>query len=247
MQPNKKPFLYRLVWGAVDMVYPEIELVGLENLPDSPSVLVGNHAQAHGPIISEERFPFPHYTWCAAEMLRREDLADYAYRDFWSKKPGYIRWLFWLISRVIPLPASYILSHAQVIPVYHDNRCINTFKQTIAKLCDGNHMVIFPEKDEPYNNILWAFQDRFIDLARLYHKKTGQCLSFVPMYVAPTLKKVFFGKPIRYDPEIPMSEQRERICSYLMDTITELAVSQPKHTVVPYPNIPKRDYPTNHS
>ena len=67
------------------------------------------------------------------------------------------------------------------------------------------------------------------------------------MYVAPTLKKVFFGKPIRYDPEIPMSQQREMICSYLMDTITELAVSQPKHTVVPYPNIPKRDYPTNHS
>ena len=94
MQPNKKPFLYRLVWGAVDMVYPEIELVGLENLPDSPSVLVGNHAQAHGPIISEERFPFPHYTWCAWQMMDKNQVSAYAYEDFWSDKPKYSQWFF---------------------------------------------------------------------------------------------------------------------------------------------------------
>ena len=30
-----------------------------------------------------------------------------------------------------------------------------------------------------------------------------------------------------------------------MDAITEIAVAQPEHTVVPYPNIPKSQYPKN--
>jgi hypothetical protein len=30
-----------------------------------------------------------------------------------------------------------------------------------------------------------------------------------------------------------------------MDAITEIAVRQPEHTVVPYPNIPKKQYPKN--
>ena len=37
----------------------------------------------------------------------------------------------------------------------------------------------------------------------------------------------------------------ERICSYLMKEITEIARGLPKHTVVPYRNIPKKEYPFN--
>ena len=245
MPPSKKPFLCRLIWGAVDFFYPKLTVEGMENLPDSPCIVVGNHAQIHGPISSELRLPFPHDTWCIAEMLHREGLAEYAYQDFWSKKPSGIRWLFWIISRVIPLPASYILSHAQVIPVYHDSRCITTFRLSMERLQAGSSMVIFPEKDERDNGIVWQFQEHFVDLARLYHRKTGQCLSFVPMYIAPKLGRIFLGKPIRYNPEIPMEQQRQAICHYLMDAITGLAKAQPMHTVIPYPNIPKQDYPSN--
>ena len=245
VQPCKKPFLCKLIWGTMSFFYPRFQLCGLENIPDSPCVVVGNHAQIHGPLVAELRLPFPRYTWCAAEMLTREDVADYAYRDFWSRKPGYIRWLFWLISRVLPVLATYILSHGNVIPVYHDNRVIKTFRQSLQRLQEGNHLLIFPEKDVPHNGILWEFQDRFIDIAKPYYKRTGEKLAFVPMYLAPELRKIIFGKPIAYDPDIPFDQQREEICRYLMDSITELAVSQPKHRVIPYPNMAKRDYPTN--
>ena len=42
-----------------------------------------------------------------------------------------------------------------------------------------------------------------------------------------------------------MEQERSRICNYLMDEITSIACSLPRHTVVPYPNIPKKDYPCN--
>jgi len=82
-------------------------------------------------------------------------------------------------------------------------------------------------------------------VAKLYYKKTGEAVSFVPLYIAPKLKQMHFGKPIRFDPNVPMEEQRHRICKYLMEEITSIAVSLPEHTVIPYRNIPKKRYPSN--
>lgn len=245
MRPIEEPFLCRVIRKAVDLVYPKMELVGLENLPSEPSIIVGNHSQAHGPIITEERLPFDHYTWCVWQMMNRDEVAAYAYADFWSKKPKSIRWLYWLISRVIPIPASYIMSHGRTIPVYRDSRCLATFRKTMEKLEDGYHIVIYPEHYVPYNHILWEFEDRFIDVARLYYKRTGKCLHFVPMYLAPKLRKICFGKPICFQPDRPIAAERERIRKELMESITQIAVSLPPHTVVPYPNVPKKQYPSN--
>ena len=54
-----------------------------------------------------------------------------------------------------------------------------------------------------------------------------------------------YGKPIRYRADAPIAEERKRICEALMDGITALAIALPEHTVVPYPNIAKKDYPKN--
>ena len=83
-----------------------------------------------------------------------------------------------------------------------------TFKDTVRELCDGNHIIIFPECPTEYNNIVNEFQDKFIDVARLYYKRSGKCISFVPMYNAVRLKKVLLGKPIKFDPNIPIDEMR---------------------------------------
>ena len=95
---------------------------------------------------------------------------------------------------------------------------------------------------EPSEN---EFQDKFIDIAKLYYKKTGRALSFVPMYIAPKLKKLCLGKPIRFNPEETIENERRRICNYLVDEITALAERLPEHTVIPYRNFPKKLYPSN--
>lgn len=245
MNSPRSPLFYRIIYRLVDLVYPRMELIGTEQLPAEASILVGNHSQAHGPIIAEVRLPFPHSTWCIAQMMNKAEVAEYAYSDFWSQKPKRIRWLYRCISHIIPGFASYLMRHSRTIPVYRDNRCISTFRKTVEHLQEGDHIVIFPEHYVPYNSILWEFEDRFIDVARLYYKKTGKCLQFVPMYLAPKLRKIVFGAPIVFRPEVPMAQERERIRQTLMERITELAAALPEHTVVPYPNLPKKQYPKN--
>ena len=237
--------LYKIIKAAVRFFYPKMEVVGAENLPDEPAIIVGNHTQMNGPIACELYFPGERYIWCAGQMMHLKEVPTYAYQDFWSNKPKCIRWFYKLLSYLIAPLSVCVFNNANTIGVYRDNRIISTFKETVQKLQEGSSVIIFPEHDEDYNHILCNFQEKFIDIARIYHRKTGAELSFVPLYIAPYLKKMYIGKPIRFCSSTPIKEERRRICDYLMEEISEIACGLPEHTVVPYRNIPKKHYPSN--
>lgn len=245
MTEKKTTLLYKVILWLVKTCYPKMKVEGTENLPSEPVLIVGNHTQMNGPIACELYIPGPHDIWCAGQMMELKDVPAYAYQDFWSQKPKCSRSFYRLLSYLIAPLSVCIFNNAHTIGVYHDTRILSTFKKTIQRLEEGVSVVIFPEHDIPYNHILCDFQDKFIDIAKLYYKRTGKELSFVPLYIAPRLKKMYFGNPIRYCPGIPIEEERKRICTYLMKEITRIACGLPEHIVVPYRNIPKKNYPTN--
>lgn len=237
--------LYKGIKWLVRLFYPKTAVSGEENLPSEPVLVVGNHAQMNGPIACELYFPGKRYTWCAGQMMHWKEVADYAYQDFWSQKPKQVRWFFRILSYIITPLSVCVFTNADTIGVYHDARILSTFKSTVKRLTEGASVVIFPEHGMKHNHIVNDFQDRFVDIAKLYYKKTGKELAFVPMYVAPALKKLIFGAPIRFNGENPIDQERSRICDYLKDEITRIAEEQPRHRVVPYQNVPQREYPFN--
>ena len=243
--PSRSPLLYRLIYRVIRLLSPKYKLSGTENLPPEPCVIVGNHCQMYGPIAAEMYMPRPRYTWCIGEMMNRKEVPAYAFQDFWFMKPRRIRWFYRLLSHVIAPIAEYVFTHARTIPVYRDARVMTTFRQSVKRLEEGADIVIFPEKAEPYNAILCRFQEHFADLAELYYRRTGTAVRFVPMYTAPKLKGIYFGKPVQYCPDASGDEERERICAALMASITEMAAALPEHTVIPYVNMPKSRYPLN--
>jgi len=245
MKHKKTSPLYRFILRFLKMVYPKMEIIGAENLPDEPALIIGNHAQMDGPLACELRFPVHRYTWCAAQMMHLKEVPAYAFQDFWSEKPGYIRWFFKLASYAIAPLAVLLFNNANTIGVYRDARIMSTIRETMAKLQEGASVVIFPECNEKFNNIIYNFQEGFVDIARFYHRKYGVELAFVPMYIAPRLKKICFGKPVRFCAATPYEAERRRIREVLMAEITALAAGLPEHTVVPYRNMPKKDYPKN--
>lgn len=237
--------IFYMVRALVRLFYGKVEIVGEENLPEKNAIIVGNHSQTNGPIVAELFFPNNVKIWCMGQMMKTKEVPAYAYSDFWSQKPKRARPFYKLLSYLIAPLSACIFSNAKTVPVYRDQRMISTFRRSIKLLDEGECLLIFPEKDEKYNNILYAFEENYIDVARLFYKKTGKNIIFVPMYLAPKLKKVYIGKGIEYCGENDSKEEKKRINSYLMNEITRIAVDLPEHTVVPYRNIPKKYYLSN--
>lgn len=240
---KKQGLFFNFIKKCVKIFYKTPEFSGVENLPAEPTVIIGNHAQMHGPIVAEAYMPDNTYIWLTGEMLSVKEVPAYAYEDFWRLKPKGVRWFYKGLSYVIAPLFAYIFSNAKGIGVYKDIRIANTFKNTVLRLKEGNNVVIFPEGRNSYNEIVNDFQKNFVDVARVYYKATGIEITFTPTYLAPKLKKVVYGKPVKYDASAPYQEEKERILNYLKNEITALAKELPVHTVVPYANIKKKDYP----
>ncbi len=245
MKKKKTSLLFKIIKFTIRCIYFKYEIIGLDNLPDTPCILVGNHSQIYGPLVSELYFPHNFYTWCIGDMMHLKDVPEYAFKDFWSQKPRYTHLFFKFLSYLIAPVSVVLFNNARTVGVYHDSRVMSTFKNTVKLMIDGANIIIFPEHDVKYNNIVYDFQQNFSDVARLYYKKTKKEIPFVPFYIAPKLKKVYIGNPTVYNVDNDTDEERERIRKFLMDGITEIAVNLPVHTVVPYRNIKKKDYPKN--
>lgn len=221
------------------------KVFGAESMPEEPSLIIGNHSQIVGPVYSEVYFPKENYTWCTYEMMEIKEIAAYSYKDFWPYKPKGTAWLYRLVSYMIVPLAYSIFNNARTIPVYKDRRLTKTLRTTLEALGNNKNVTIFPECAEPHNDVVNEFQRGFTDVAYSYFVKTKKELSFIPVYIAPSLKQIHFGKPIRYDHTNGLVEERERICKYLMEEITSMAQALPKHRVVPYLNVKKKEYPFN--
>jgi len=235
--------VYRAVCAVVRRLIPEPEFTGLEHLSgDRPCIIVGNHAQAYGPVYMDLYLPGARAIWCAAEMMGVKTLPDYAYRDFWSQKPRWCRWVYRLLSFVAAPVAASALKNAHTIGVYRDKRVMSTLRESLKRMKEGANIVIFPEQAVPHNGIVWEFQEGFVNLAALYARQTGQAVDFVPMYIAPKLRRVCLGPPIAFDATAEIRVERQRVCGALMDAVTAMALALPPHVAVPYPNMPKRGY-----
>ena len=245
LDDKKISLRYRIIRWLVWLFSPKYRLFGTENIPEGECIIAGNHCHMQGPIAGELYTPGIHDVWCAGEMMNRSEVAAYAYQDFWSGEPKAFRWFFKLLSHIITPLSVLVFNSAHTIAVYHDARLKTTIRDTLARLQAGSRVVIFPEHYTKHNNIVYDFQQNFVDIARFYYKKTGKCLRFVPMYLSPELKSMYFGEAVEFDADTPISEERTRICNALMDRITQIAVSLPEHTVIPYPNVSKKHYGKN--
>jgi len=236
-------YVYRAACAVIRRMFPEPQFTGLENIPvGRPCIIVGNHAQAYGPIYMELYLPCERAIWCAAEMMRLKELPDYAFRDFWSKKPWWCRWVYRLVSYVAAPVAVCVLKNAHTIGVHRDTRTLSTMRESLKRMKAGTNIVIFPEHEVYHNGIVWEFQEGFVSLAALYARQTGRPVDLVPMYIAPRLRRVCFGEPVAFDPAADLKAESHRICDALMDAVTALALALPPHVAVPYPNLPRRSY-----
>lgn len=236
---KNKPLFFRFVVRIINLFYHKRSYTGVENL-QSPTMVITNHSQIHAPLTHTLFFPTDAYFWCISDMLDYKKIHSHAYHGFWEEKPKSTKWLFKIASYLIT-PLAWFFKRANLIPVYHDLNIKKTINITFDKLNEGHDVIICPEKWTGFDGIINDLFDNFVDIARLYHKKYGICVSFTPMYTCPALKTNLIGKAITFNPDNNIVDERKRVTDYIKASINELAKTLPPHRVVPFVNVGKKE------
>lgn len=98
---KRKGLFFRFIRKIACFFYGKRKLIGLENIPQEPCVVVGNHAQLGGPLFAELKFPYKKKTWCIGNLMHLKEAPQYAFEDFWGYKPKRTHWFYKIMARIV--------------------------------------------------------------------------------------------------------------------------------------------------
>lgn len=216
MNSNRK--MYNFLCGLVRNFSRKMETQWEVPFDGQPAVFCPNHAGAFGPINMCAKFPLRDNCnpWLNADMMDPKKVPAYVRQDYWWT-PG----SFWepLLTRTLPYMAAAVLPPilrcAPGVPVYHDMRVIQTFRQSIGHLKEGRHLVIFPEQPDGFQSHSPKLNSGFLQIAPMAYRTLGLQLQFYPVYIDTKKSRFTVCAPAQYQPEIPLAEQTESILEVL--------------------------------
>lgn len=203
------------------------KIKGKENIhldEDIPCVFVCNHGEIYGPIVTNLYVPYSFRPWVTYEMMDRAVVADRVCNGTLKDFKWLPAWLCHLLVDRIAAPVLvWIMKSVDSIPVYHDNprKLMQTFRETTAAMEAGDNILLFPENAATSETRRYLregvseFFTGFTMIGQLYYNKTGKCPLFVPLYANKRKRTITFGVPTRYNPDLPVNEEKERLCNYL--------------------------------
>lgn len=236
MQKVKQNAYTRFVgWIAKTFLFKKADVV-YEEAPaeNEVGVYCVNHAGANGPSLMTLHFEAPHRTWIISYVLNKKQNVKFIFNDFMCgpgrKNQGGWKFLAKITAKFL-LPLLYL---ARPIPVFHDRRVMDTLKDSVEALQNGDNIVLFPERPQKFSEFVFEIYDGFADLGRSYYNATGKKLKFYPTYVENKSHKIMIAKPIEYDPTVNPKAERKAISEYVRDGIDRMGRSLPEHKPVPF-------------
>lgn len=197
---------------------------GRENVDMSEGavVFVANHYEIYGPIVTILRMPFATRPWVNARMLDKKVLAEqmqFGVDNMCKALPKKLRNK--LPDMLQPLVYK-VMTSIEPIAVHRDSsrEVINTFKDTVEALEQGDNILVFPEKPEAGKHYsddgaVDAFYTGFADIGRMYYRKTGKKVRFYPVYVDKNNREIVIGEGLEYNSENPKQDEKRRIAEVL--------------------------------
>lgn len=233
--PRKKRSLGAHVLIALLRPFYRHKLIGLDNWKsnsDTPCIFVCNHGEIYGPVVTTLYLPFPYRPWVTNEVLERDAIVDRVCNGALKYKPIFHpRIDRFLVSHIAAPIMIRVLGGVNPIPVYQDDphKLISTFRKTVQAMKDGDNVLVFPEDSSTSPNGRYAregvseFFTGFVMIAQLYHRQTGRCPLFVPIYANRKARTITFCQPVRYQPEDPSTEYKTALCRQLRAEMLEAA------------------------
>lgn len=234
VKPHRQPFFINTL-KAVLRPFFRHTLQGTENIiedVDNPLVFLCNHGEIYGPVAAVLNIPVPIRPWTISEItVDKDEMASYVYKYTIKRQKWLPEFLKMPIAKMIGPLSVWAMGCLESIPVYRNKPrdLMNTFRMSVEALQAGDNLLIFPENPNAVaqghgyeRQGLGELFTGFEMLAPIYYNKTGKCLRFIPAFAHQKMRTLTFAPIITFDPNNEPNAERERIVSYLQETMREM-------------------------
>ncbi len=234
VKPHRQPLFINALKACLRPFFRHT-LQGVENIVedvDNPLVFLCNHGEIYGPVAAVLNIPVPIRPWTISEItVNKDEMAAYVYKYTISRQKWLPEFLKMPIAKMIGPVSVWAMGCLESIPVFRNKPrdLINTFRMSVEAMQAGDNLLIFPEnpnavcENHGYERQgLGELFSGFAMLAPIYYNKTGKCCRFIPAFAHQKMRSLTFAPIITYDPDNDPMAERDRIVSYLQNTMREM-------------------------
>ena len=185
-------------------------------------IFIANHYEIYGPVAMFLRFPYKFRPWVIDKIMTPESVEQQMSISVYNNFPKFPMWFKKLVVKSIRNLMIFTMKHAKAISVSRENPRDNlkTMQISSETLKKGTNILIFPELSYVESGV-GVFQTGFEHLAKFHYQKTGDIVSFYPVFVSKENKTIYIEKPITYNPQNDPNEEKQRITSYLRESMLD--------------------------
>lgn len=199
---------------------------------DGSMVLVCNHGELYGPIVTNLYVPISFRPWAISNMMEKDVIVRYLYDNTFVRQKWLPNFLKMPLTRLLCPICLWVFNSLEAIPVYRKNprALIKTFRLTVETMQAGDNILVFPERGEAEAQgqkgyVAEGVGDLYTGFAMIgptYYAKTHKRAVFLPLYASKHLRTITIGPGIVYNPSTPATEEKLRIVHTLQNSMERM-------------------------
>lgn len=224
---SKRKWWFRLLKQIMKVRYKKPAFMFLGEKFGNSSIILSNHEGTDAPMSLEIYGNTPIRMWGAHEMNSGLiKMYKYQSRVYYHEKKHWNLHLARLFCLIASPLTNLFYKGLNLISTYKDNRFLQTIKESVTALDNGENIVIFPEDSKNgYLAELESFYKGFVVLAETYYRKNKDLQIYVT-YFRKSDKVYIVDAPIKYADLIQNGETKEEIATRLVERCNELGKMQ---------------------
>lgn len=189
-----------------------------------PAIYVGHHQNMYGPVHTMASFPAFIRPWGLGVFLDGKTASRHFCEFTFRERLG---WGRLRTSIAAPIGGHYVaalLRSGRAIPVYRQSRrLLETMDLSLDALVKGESIAVFPDVEyDEKSPQLDEIYSGFLKLEKVYHRKTGKHIPFIPLYCSKKQRSIYVGDAIYFEDGQPFGEEKTRVMAALVESINEI-------------------------
>ncbi len=193
----------------------------LVNIPKTPTVYVCRHKNLKGVVKVMKSATFDLHPFMLHVFKDFKSAFNQFYGYTYTKRFKIPKILALLPAFISAIFTSALFRSAKAIPTYRNNvKAFTTLKSACEYLLKGESVIVFPDVDYTNENDgVIDIYSGFLTVEKIYYKKCGEHLPFVPLTVDEKNLEITEFSPLYFNHGKPFEEERQRITKTIISNI----------------------------